>query len=251
MFTETAVLASVAPICSAIGHEQAVEDLEQQGRDVRGVGRRAGRRRGPAQQQLAAGQHLGPPARLHDGRAGGLADDGRPFDGGGRRQVLAHVHRRLVPAAAGEDARGLPGRGARRGRPAPAAPACAPAPWSSAAVGARRPRPPRPRRPRASGRGRASGTRSGRDAARGRRRAISSGAAQGTGSATSVPWYLTWPRRSTRDLRGGDALSLRARRRAAASSSARAAAAAAPPASSSGASTLRSRSARTSARPMP
>ena len=99
------------------GHEQAVEDLEQHGGDARGVGGGAGRRRGPAQQQLAAGQHLGPPARLDDGRAGGLADDRRPLDDGGRRQVVAHEHRRLVPAAAGEDARRR-ARGATAGRPA-------------------------------------------------------------------------------------------------------------------------------------
>ncbi len=272
MFTEQAVLARVAPICSAIDMKRLLNTSSSSGETCSesAEGRAGGallRSSSSPPASISAA-----PARLHHGRAGRLADDRRPVDDGRRLQVGPFVHGCLSPAAAGEHARDL----ARRGRlggtggaggPGGAerlpAPACAPAAAVLPGVGARSSRASsRGSSARAPAPTASTATASSVSPRPGMRKpyrarwssrkaaAIWSGSAHGTGRETSVPSYLTWPRRSTRTSAAG-----RPWRSssviAAVSSSARAATVAGPQASSSGASTLRSRSARTSARPMP
>ncbi len=169
------------------GHEEVVEDLQEQ-RGASGEVGRGGRRRGAApQQQLTAGQDLGAPARLDDGGAGGLRDHRRAVEERARREAGARVDRRLVPRAGREQPHGLRGRRRGGGR-------------------ALRPPGPRPRPRRASSPAPTASTarasivrpRSGMTKPYRRRcRAVNAAAIvaagpHGTASATSVPAYLTW-----------------------------------------------------------
>ena len=95
-------------------HEEVVEDLEQQRRALRRVGRGRSRRRAAPQQQLAGGQHLGLPARLEHGRARGLADDRRPGEARAARQerrARTRARRARRPSCTGARV-----RAGRRGR---------------------------------------------------------------------------------------------------------------------------------------
>ena len=117
MFTEQAVFCSVAPICSAMDMNRLLKTSRSSGERCDEVGRGGRRRRAAPQQQLAAGQHLGAPARLDDGRAGGLADDRRARRGARPRGSAARsCTGRLVPGAGREHRHRARGARARRGR---------------------------------------------------------------------------------------------------------------------------------------
>ena len=111
MFTETAVLASVAPICSAIDMNRLLKTSSSKGETCPGSA--DGRTGGEVLRSSSS-----PPVRASARQPGSTTvvlvssqTIAGPSTQAARREVLAREHRRLVPAAAGEDACHLAGLG--------------------------------------------------------------------------------------------------------------------------------------------
>ena len=224
MFTEHGGVGERCAHLLGDGHEQAVEDLEQQGRDVLRVGRGTGGRRGPAQQQLAAAPAPRPASRAPPRSCSWLADDRRPLErrsAGGRSSRTytgascrrppvktrassrgAGACRRLCPSGRRASPSRAAGRRWRRPPRAPPAPTASTATASSVSVAARH-----------------QEAVAGAGAARGTARPSPPAAPQGTGSETSVPAVLDVPAALDADVRVPASPGARARERAASSSS--------------------------------